>query len=303
MSNVFVSGLVNIETTVKVRNFPIEYYPVDYAFFGVNSAVSGVGYNIAKALTTLGDKVSLATMIGKDFEGEKILSELSKTGIDTKVVTEKLKATPTSVILYDDRGKRQIYCDLKDIQDTCYSFTQEFMDSDIVVACNINFNRDLLKKAKEQGKIIATDVHVLSDIYDEYNRDFLEKADIVFLSDEGINGDYKDFLKSIYNTYHNKIIVLGMGSKGAMMLTDNTIYELSAVKVENVVNTTGAGDSLFSGFIHHYAKGCEPLESLRKAEIFASEKIKSNGGAEGFVSESIVDKLAERTVIDIKKYL
>lgn len=302
MNNVFVSGLVNIETTVKVRDFPIEYYPVDYPFFGVNSAVSGVGYNIAKALTTLGDKVSLAAMIGKDFEGEKILTELSKAGVNTKAVSKKLKATPASVVLYDNSGKRQIYCDLKDIQDACYSFTQEFMDSDIVVACNINFNRDLLKKAKEQGKIIATDVHILSDINDEYNRDFLEKADIVFLSDEGINSDYKNFLKSIYNTYHNKIIVLGMGCKGAMMLIENTVYELSAVKIENVVNTIGAGDSLFSGFIHYYAKGCEPLESLRKAEIFASEKIKANGGARGFVSESVVDKLAESTVIDINKY-
>ncbi len=302
MSKVFVSGLVNIETTVRVRQFPIEYYPIDYPFFGVNSAVSGVGYNLAKAFKTLGDYVSLASMTGKDFEGEKILNELSIIGVDTKYVKENLKATPTSAVLYDEKGKRQIYCDLKDIQDTSYGFAQEFVESDIVVACNINFNRDLLKKAKEQGKIIATDVHVLSDIYDEYNKAFLETADIVFLSDEGIKGDYKDFLKAIYNAYHNKIIVLGMGSKGAMMLIGNTLYELSAVKVDNVVNTIGAGDSLFSGFIHYYAKGCEPLECLRKAEIFASEKIKSNGGAKGFVEESVVDKLFETTVIDIKYY-
>lgn len=302
MSKVFVSGLVNIETTVRVRQFPIEYYPIDYPFFGVNSAVSGVGYNLAKAFKTLGDYVSLASMTGKDFEGEKILNELSIIGVDTKYVKENLKATPTSAVLYDEKGKRQIYCDLKDIQDTSYGFAQEFVESDIVVACNINFNRDLLKKAKEQGKIIATDVHVLSDIYDEYNKAFLETADIVFLSDEGIKGDYKDFLKAIYNAYHNKIIVLGMGSKGAMMLTGNTFYELSAVKVDNVVNTIGAGDSLFSGFIHYYAKGCEPLDCLKKAEIFASEKIKANGGAKGFVEESVVDKLFETTVIDIKYY-
>ena len=302
MSKVFVSGLVNIETTVRVRQFPIEYYPIDYPFFGVNSAVSGVGYNLAKAFKTLGDNVSLASMTGKDFEGEKILNELSIIGVDTKHVKEKLKATPTSAVLYDEKGKRQIYCDLKDIQDTSYGFAQEFVESDIVVACNINFNRDLLKKAKEQGKIIATDVHVLSDIYDEYNKAFLETADIVFLSDEGIKRDYKDFLKAIYNAYHNKIIVLGMGSKGAMMFTGNTLYELSAVKVDNVVNTIGAGDSLFSGFIHYYAKGCEPLECLKKAEIFASEKIKANGGAKGFVEESVVDKLFETTVIDIKYY-
>ena len=45
----FVSCLLNVETTVAVRGFPISYYPIDYPFFGIQSHVSGVGYNIAKA--------------------------------------------------------------------------------------------------------------------------------------------------------------------------------------------------------------------------------------------------------------
>ena len=36
---ILVSGLLNIETTVAVRGFPIDYYPVDYPFFGVKSGV------------------------------------------------------------------------------------------------------------------------------------------------------------------------------------------------------------------------------------------------------------------------
>ncbi len=36
---VIVSGLVNIETTLKVRKFPIDYYPIDYPFFGIKSDV------------------------------------------------------------------------------------------------------------------------------------------------------------------------------------------------------------------------------------------------------------------------
>ena len=33
--NVLVSGLVNVETSVKVRKFPIEYYAIAYLYFGV----------------------------------------------------------------------------------------------------------------------------------------------------------------------------------------------------------------------------------------------------------------------------
>lgn len=34
--NVLVSGLVNVETSVKVRKFPIEYYPIDIHFLEWN---------------------------------------------------------------------------------------------------------------------------------------------------------------------------------------------------------------------------------------------------------------------------
>ncbi len=42
MAKVLVSGLINIETTLKIDRFPFEYAPVRYPFFGVNSTVSGV---------------------------------------------------------------------------------------------------------------------------------------------------------------------------------------------------------------------------------------------------------------------
>ena len=171
--NTLVSGLVNTETTAAVRGFPIPYYPIDYAFFGVNTAVSGVAYNTAKALTVLGDGVRLASMTGKDYAASYILESLRAMGISTDHIQPKLQQTPASVVLYDHEGKRQIYCDLKDIRETLYDFTPARLDGiDLVVACNINFNRPLLRLAKEAGKVIATDVHVLGNIYDDYNREF-----------------------------------------------------------------------------------------------------------------------------------
>ena len=65
MSRVFVAGLINMETTLAVDAFPIPYFPVRYPFFGVQTTVSGVGYNLAKALVTLGDSIHFASLIGK----------------------------------------------------------------------------------------------------------------------------------------------------------------------------------------------------------------------------------------------
>ena len=39
MSNIVVSGLVNVETTLNIGNFPVEYSPIEYKFFGLKSNV------------------------------------------------------------------------------------------------------------------------------------------------------------------------------------------------------------------------------------------------------------------------
>ena len=294
MSRILVSGLVNTETTVRVRQFPINYYPIDYPFFGVNTAVSGVAYNIAKAMTTLGDQVTLLSMSGSDFAAEYIRQELRASGIDPSHVKPLLRETPASAVLYDSEGKRQIYCDLKDIQEASYGFSGELLrDIDLVIACNINFNRELLRAAKAAGKRIATDVHVLSNIWDDYNREFMECADILFLSDEGIGDNYRGFLAELAWTYGTKILVLGRGGKGAAMYLKEAdcFYELPAVQVGQVVNTVGAGDALFSAFVHFYAGGLSPLEALKRAQLFASAKIGVSGASKGFVTEARIEEL------------
>ena len=297
MKRILISGLINTETTVKVKKFPIEYFPIDYPFFGVNTRVSGVAYNIAKAMKSLNDDVRLITMTGKDFGAQYIMSEMKKAGVSTRYVKDILEETPNTVVLYDEEGKRQIYCDLKDLQEAAYDFEQEIIqECDAVIACNTNFNRALLKKAKESGKLIATDVHVLSDIQDDYNKEFLQYADLLFLSDENIRTDYREFLADIEKHYGNEIIVLGMGEKGVLMYVkrEEKFYELPAVSVGKVVNTIGAGDALFSSFVHYYAKGYSPIEALQKAEIFASYKIGFDGASDGFADEDTIESLEKR---------
>jgi len=293
---ILVSGLLNTETDVSVRQFPIQYYPIDYNFFGIDTFVGGVAFNIAKALTVLGDKVCLASLIGRDISANLIKNALQELSIDTKYVKANLKRTPNSAVLYDNEGKRQIYCDLKDIQETEYNFDRSMInDVDLVVACNINFNRSLLRIAKEEGKLIATDVHVLYDVNDEFNSEFMKYADILFLSDENIGENYKEFIFQLAKTYKNKIIVMGRGAEGTVIYTreSDSVKAFPAFKTENVVNTVGAGDSLFSAFLHYYANGYEVYEALRRAQIFASHKITCNGASNGFLTEKEIDKIAE----------
>ncbi len=291
-----ISGLLNIETTIKIREFPIEYSPIDFPFFGIKSGVSGVAFNIAKALRTLENDVKISSFVGDDFEGRHVLETLAADGIDTELIRAELRETPVSAVLYDDSGKRRIYCDLKDIQEQTTELSQiadAVFECDAVILCNINFNRGLLREVKRLGKLIATDVHVLGDIKDEFNRDFMECADILFLSDENLPCEPEKFILHLKDSYPPKIIVIGCGSKGAVMYEreSDSVYKLKAVNIGGVVNTVGAGDALFSAFLSFYFGGFSAIESLCRAEIFAALKIRHNGAAVGFPSAAEVEEI------------
>ena len=290
MSKVVVCGLVNMETTAPIDSFPIEYKPIDYKFFGVSSAPAGVGLNVSLALKTLGDDVSLCSFCGKDSAAKVIRNCLEEKGISTDYILSKNKSTAQSVVLYDQNGKRYIICDLSDNQDISYDeayFRKALKGADVACLCNINYSAALLPIAKEEGVLIATDVHCLWDVHDEYNSRFLKFADIVFLSNENILGKEKEFVQELMKEYGPRIVVVGMGSKGALLYSgdDNTFTKVPAVFTREVVNTVGAGDSLYSAFIHFYAKTKDALRSLEYAVYFASYKIGAKSASEGFISE------------------
>lgn len=289
-NRILVSGLLNVETTVAVRGFPISYYPIDYPFFGVTSRVSGVGYNVARALATLGDEVRLLSFLGRDPEGERVLARLREDGIATDGIASELAATPTSAVLYDPAGRRQIYCDLKDIQDRSLrpeAHADALQSCALAALCNINFNRALIREARRLGVTTATDVHVLGSVEDEYNRDFMECADLLFLSDEALPCPPEDFIRRLRDRFRNRVVVIGMGAKGAMLLDERRGEPLTVPAWTGgpVVNTVGAGDALFSAFLHGYAKGLDPEAALRRAVVFAGLKIGYDGASEGFCTE------------------
>lgn len=294
---VFVSGLVNLETTIKVKEFPIPYFPIDYPFFGIKTNVSGVGINVAKALQTLGDEVCLCSLIGADEEGARIQKYLNDNQMNKSILSATLKETPVTVALYDESGKREIYCDLKDAQYQTLEpdgIMSQLNDCEIAVLCNINFNRPLLKAAKNLGKIIATDIHVIHDENDEYNKEFMQAADILFLSDEQLPCDVSLFVHKITQKYSAEIIVVGMGEKGAFLYERKTGIGrcYPSAKLGRVVNTIGAGDALFSAFVHFYGKGYSAEKAINAAQIFAALKIRHNGAAAGFAEEKeIINKI------------
>lgn len=288
-----VAGLTNVEINLKTDKFPLEYMPVCYPCFGVDVSTSGVAFNVAKALNTLGSDVALLTLGAEDSLSSMVNKDLQALNLKECRKIDNLKETPQSVNVYDTSGRRRIFCDLKDIQECSFDIetaVSVIRNSDAAVLCNINFARPMLSVAKEAGVPIVTDVHVLSNPEDEYDMDFFKAADVLFLSNEDIKGEERGFIRKLAKLYKNlDVIVVSMGADGAMLYhrSADNVKHLPAVKPSKIVNTIGAGDALLSAFTHfRFTRKLSAEESLTMAQKFASIKIGVSGAANGFATEA-----------------
>jgi acarbose 7IV-phosphotransferase len=296
--SILVSGLINLETTLKVEGFPLPYQPVQYPFFGVNTTVAGVGYNISKALATLGQEVDFLSIIGKDEPSHLVLHALQKIPLSEANVLSMTERTAQSVILYEESGRRAIYTDLKDIQDQIYPaerFEAALSQAEAAILCNINFSRLMLAKAKNAHIPIISDVHAISDIEDGYNRDFMAQSDILFQSHERLPCSPREWVHQVSTHYGTPIIVIGMRGEGALIsVKGEGLVRYRAVQTRPIVSTIGAGDALLSAFTVFYLKTGDPFQALQKAMVFAGHKIGTAGAAEGFLTPEELEELAKQ---------
>jgi ribokinase len=240
--------------------------------------------------------VNLLALTGKDDAAQLVQAALQRDGIPAAGVLQRLEHTPQSVILYDRQGRRQIHTDLKDIQEQVYppqQAEQALTVCDAAVLCNINFSRPLLVKARRMGKPVASDVHAISDLDDDYNRDFMQFADILFMSHEKLPLPPEEWLRAVLAKYPARIVVIGLGENGCLLGEHdrNEAEHIPAVNTRPVQNTIGAGDALFSAFLHAFFRGDSAGVALEKAVVFASYKIGAVSAADGFLDAAGLEDL------------
>ena len=296
MAKIFLCGHTNIETTLQVDQFPIEYAPVHYTFDRVASTVSGVGVNLATALTALGNQLDFCTVIGNDIHQYAIQAYFAEHQLSNQFLFQLASQTSQSVILYDSSGKRQINVDLKNLQTLQLpqeEITPALLNADLAILCNINYSRPLLSVAQAHQIPIAVDCHTISSLDDDFNQEYLQAADILFMSDERIPLPAKDWMFAVMERFSPQVFVLGRGKKGSLMILrdDNTLYQTNVIAPRPIVNTIGAGDALFSAFNHFYLALKDPIQAIQRASLYAGYKIGERSASEGLLSAEAFETL------------
>ena len=111
------------------------------------------------------------------------------------------------------------------------------------------------KVAKENNKIVAFSV---SDVFciERFKESFLslinEEADIIFANEEEIKSllgtsDLDESINIIKD--RNKIFAITLGENGAMIINNREVIKIEPQKIDNLVDTTWAGDLFAAGFL------------------------------------------------------
>ncbi len=136
-------------------------------------------------------------------------------------------------------------------------------------------------------------MHDISSLDDDYNQEFMRFADILFMSHESLPISPEAWAYQVMDAYDPKILVIALGAQGALLSVRaaNALEYIPAVHTRPIVNTIGAGDALFSAFLHSYLLTDDPHDALRKAVVFASYKIGANGAAAGFLDHKALENM------------
>jgi sugar/nucleoside kinase (ribokinase family) len=139
-------------------------------------------------------------------------------------------------------------------------------------------------KAKNSSTLVAFS---MSDAFcvDRFREEFFEIvndfADIIFANESEIKSLFQtDDLEQVKKECmkKNKIFAITLGSKGALIIKQNEIFNIDSEIIDNLVDTTGAGDLFAAGFLSEYVKS-QQIDSCGRFGVKLASQIIQRFGA------------------------
>ena len=105
---------------------------------------------------------------------------------------------------------------------------------------------------------------------------YIDAIDIGFFGLPSDDEDLIDLLEQKAEEHH-KLFVITLGADGCIAFHGADTFSCTAIPVETVVDTTGAGDAFAAGFLSQYCYGASVSESLLKGASLSAEIIQQTG--------------------------
>jgi len=264
-----------------------------------NIIIGGSANNSACGLSIMDEEVCFIGKIGNDKFGEIYKRKLEDFNLaDDGIVLDQYANTGRSIIYVTPDGERtmntylgaSIQLTSNDIQDNVFkNLNGTFIEGYIYYLDDgKNIIERSFSKTREQHGFTAIS---LSDVncVEQFRPDFFDliydnKITLLFgnkaemMSLFGAETEANLIKKMTDHSENIDSLIMTSGNNGATVINNNKIYNEDSIKVENILDTTGAGDLFVSGYIKAYLNGKKPDICLKCANYLASQIIRVDGG-------------------------
>ncbi|MBN6045612.1 sugar kinase [Citrobacter sp. ku-bf4] len=269
--------------------------------------VAGAELNVATGLARLGLKVGWVSRIGNDSFGRFVLNSLKKEGIDARGVTlderyatgfqlkSKVENGTDPIVEYFRKGSAASHLSVADYNEAYFSSARHLHLSGVAAALSASSYELLAHTArtmKAQGKTLSFDPNLRPVLW-KSEAEMVEKLNrLAFQADWVLPGlkegmiltgqQTPEGIADFYLRHGVKAVVLKTGADGAWFKTaDGEKGSVAPVKVDNVVDTVGAGDGFAVGVISALLEGRTLQQAVTRGNKIGALAIQVQGDSEG----------------------
>ncbi len=282
-------GHLNIDIYVKVERMP-EPDAREIAE-EMYLTVGGAATNYSIAVTKLGVKSILFATCGRDLFGEYALSTLSRLGVDTRYVRQVDASTGVVLCILDSRGVKYM------IANEGANKYLETPSTDTLVRENVSHVHIVLSSFEKLTEILSKlkdcDVSISIGLRTQIAREGLHKlcklldmrsVNFLFLNISELyelvgSKDLEYCVEELVRNVNAEEIIITLGDRGSIIVSKRFRINVPAYRIDNVVDTTGAGDVYAAIYTVLRLFGIEPAVAARVASAYSGLKCTMRGAS------------------------
>lgn len=251
----------------------------------------GAPANLLTVASHMDYKTAFIGKVGTDMHGAFLKKTLQKEGIDTNsLIEDENYFTTLAFVEIDENGERNFSFARKPGADT--QLRKEELDKELLRNCKIfhfgslsltdeparSATLEAVKTAKEAGALISYDPNYRASIWKdeatavEAMKSVIPLADVMKVSDEesllltGVKS-YEEAVEVLLSL-GLKLVAITLGEDGVLVATKNGKERVAGFRT-NAIDTTGAGDSFWGGFLSRFLSLNKAVEELTGEDIRA----------------------------------
>ncbi|WP_069839251.1 2-dehydro-3-deoxygluconokinase [Bacillus sp. F56] len=292
-----------------------------------SKGLAGAESNVACGLARLGFRMGWMSKVGNDQLGTFIVQELKKEGVDVSRVIRSQDENPTGLLLKSKvkEGDPQVTYYRKNSAASTLTFTEYPKDyfqcaghlhvTGIPPALSADmkdFTYHVMNDMRNAGKTISFDPNLRPSLWPDQATMIHTINDLAGLADWFFPGITEGELltgektpEGIADYYLKKgvsFVAIKLGKEGAYFKTETSEGFLEGCRVDQVVDTVGAGDGFAVGVISGILDGLSYKEAVQRGNAIGALQVQAPGDMDGLPTrEKLASFLSAQRTVHQKK--